>query len=73
MSYPTVEPTTDTERVLGQITRGELRCGADAAREIAAEHETSYGGAFHGTPAEALLTNLAWGDALASLTVGDAA
>lgn len=66
-------PTTDAERVLGQIQRGELRCGRDAAREIAAHQEEAYGGAFNGTPAEALLKTLAWADTLASLTFKDAA
>ncbi|MFH9610475.1 hypothetical protein [Streptomyces sp. NPDC017448] len=38
--------TPDHARVLGQIARGEVRAGADAAREIAARHEAAYGGAF---------------------------
>ncbi|MET8978510.1 hypothetical protein ABZX85_23120 [Streptomyces sp. NPDC004539] len=41
-----VTPSTDAERVLGQIERGEVRCGPAAAREIAARHETQYGAAF---------------------------
>lgn len=73
MSYPTVTPTTDAERVVGQIERGEIRCGADAAREIAARHQAAYGGAFLGTPAQVLLANLAWADALTALTFQDAA
>ncbi|MFJ8538110.1 hypothetical protein [Streptomyces sp. NPDC093591] len=73
MSYPTITPSPDTERVLGQIQRGELRCGPGAAREIAERHEATYGGAFNGTPAQVLLANLAWADALASLTFQDAA
>ncbi|MGW0821785.1 hypothetical protein [Streptomyces sp. NPDC002845] len=36
----------DTERVLGQIQRGEIRCGPDAARAIAARHEEAYGHAW---------------------------
>lgn len=56
-------PSADTERVLGQIARGEVRAGPDAAREIAADAEAAYGSAFYGTPAEALLTALAMGDA----------
>jgi hypothetical protein len=73
VSYPTITPSPDTERVLGQIERGELRCGPGAAREIANRHEDAYGDAFHGTPAQVLLANLAWADALASLTFQDAA
>lgn len=30
-----IAPLRDDERVLGQITRGEVRAGPDAAREIA--------------------------------------
>ncbi|MFF3928616.1 hypothetical protein [Streptomyces hirsutus] len=33
----------DTIRVLGQIERGEMWCGPDAARAIAARHEKAYG------------------------------
>ncbi|MGW7355154.1 hypothetical protein ACWGI0_00285 [Streptomyces sp. NPDC054802] len=40
-----VQPPTDSERVLGQIERGEIRAGADAAREIAARHQAAYGNA----------------------------
>ncbi|MFF0790419.1 hypothetical protein [Streptomyces spiralis] len=36
-------PMRDHERVLGQIERGEIRVGADAAREIAARHQEAYG------------------------------
>lgn len=38
-----VRPSSDAERVLGQIERGEVRAGADAAREIAARAEAAYG------------------------------
>ncbi|GAB2731481.1 hypothetical protein [Streptomyces bullii] len=62
----TVTPTTDAERVLGQIERGELRCGPGAAREIAARHQAAYGDAFDGTPAEVLRRQL-WAGVLASL------
>lgn len=62
-------PMTDAERVLGQIERDEIRCGPDAAREIAALHEKAYGDAWHrpattvaATPADEL-----WADALAGL------
>lgn len=41
-----IEQSTDTERVLGQIARGEVRAGRDAAREIAAKAEAAYGGAW---------------------------
>ncbi|MBW5420237.1 hypothetical protein GKQ77_01460 [Streptomyces sp. BG9H] len=54
-----VRPSTDTERVLGQIERGEVRAGRAAAREIAARHEAAYGAAW---PADH-----AWADALNSL------
>lgn len=59
-------PTTDSSRVLGQIERGEIRCGRDAAREIAARHEASYGAAFT-RRADA---DAAWADALTALTTG---
>lgn len=41
-----IEQSADTERVLGQIERGEVRAGPDAAREIAARAEAAYGGAW---------------------------
>ncbi|MFI1677002.1 hypothetical protein [Streptomyces sp. NPDC020607] len=41
---------TDSERVLGQIERGEIRVGRDAAREIAARAEAAYGAAWHRGP-----------------------
>lgn len=50
---------TDTDRILGQIERGEIRVGTDAAREIAARHEAAYGAAW---PADH-----AWADALTAL------
>ena len=43
MSQQPVTPMRDHERVLGQIQRGEVRAGADAAREIAARHQAAYG------------------------------
>ena len=58
MSYPPVTPMPDHERVLGQIERGEVRAGADAAGEIAARQQGEYGDAFDGTPAEALRRQL---------------
>ncbi|GAA2107553.1 hypothetical protein [Streptomyces synnematoformans] len=41
-------PQRDEERILGQIDRGEVRAGRDAAREIAARHEAAYGDVWHG-------------------------
>nr|WP_205615515.1 hypothetical protein [Streptomyces harenosi] len=38
----------DHVRVLGQLERGEVRAGADAAREIAARYEAAYGRAVWG-------------------------
>lgn len=38
-----VRPLTDAERVQGQIERGEVRAGPEAARQIAAQHEEAYG------------------------------
>lgn len=65
--------SADTRRVLRQIEHGEIRCGSDAARTIAARHEDAYGAAFHGTPAQALRHQLAWADALAALNPNGAA
>jgi hypothetical protein len=46
---PGLALTPDAERVLGQIERGEVRAGPEAAREIAAKAEAAYGEAFrHG-------------------------
>lgn len=38
-----VRPMSESERVLGQIERGEVRAGPDAAREIAARIEDEGG------------------------------
>lgn len=38
-----VRPESDSERVMGQIDRGEVRAGPEAAREIAARHQEAYG------------------------------
>jgi hypothetical protein len=38
-----VRPPTDAERLLGQIERGEVRIGPEAAREIARRHMAAYG------------------------------
>ena len=64
MTFPTTTPTTDTERVLGQIERGEIRCGRDAAREIAAQHQEAYG--------NAVWPDSAWANAVAALNGGAA-
>lgn len=49
-----VHPMSEADRVLGQIERGEIRCGPDAAREIAARHQEAYGDVW----------DLAWTDAM---------
>lgn len=67
MSVQTTTPMEDNERILGQIERGEVRVGPDAAREIAARHQAEYGDAFDGTPAEALRKQL-FAAALADLS-----
>ncbi|MFJ1581599.1 hypothetical protein [Streptomyces sp. NPDC088182] len=51
MIHPKLQPSgpnhtkrpTSAEHVLGQIERGEVRAGPDAAREIAARHQEAYG------------------------------
>lgn len=55
---------TDAERILGQLERGEIRCGRDAAREIAARAEKAYGAAWP--------TDHAWAEAIAELNGGAA-
>ncbi len=60
----------DVLRVLDRIESGQIWCGTDAARTIAARHEEAYGAAFHGTPAQALCKQLACADALAALNEG---
>ena len=62
MSLSTRTPMTDTERVLGQIERGEVRADADAARQIAARHQAAYGDSVWGPTRDA-----AWADAIADL------
>ncbi|MDX2700339.1 hypothetical protein [Streptomyces ipomoeae] len=60
----------DTQRVLGQIERGEIWCGPSAARAIAARQEEAYGAAWR-HPAQAAAGpgsgDEAWADALAGL------
>ncbi|MFC8424002.1 hypothetical protein ACFUN7_24510 [Streptomyces sp. NPDC057236] len=63
MSFPTRTPMTDTERVLGQIERGEVRAGAEAARQIAAKHQAAYGDSVWGPNHDAV-----WADAVADLS-----
>ncbi|MEO3978835.1 hypothetical protein [Streptomyces sp. CAU 1734] len=38
-----IRALSDSERILGQIERGEVRAGPSAAREIAARHQKAYG------------------------------
>jgi hypothetical protein len=60
----------DTQRVLGQIQRGEVWCGPSAARAIAARHEEAYGAAWRrpAMPAAGPESgDAAWADALAGL------
>lgn len=44
----------ESRRTLLGITSGDLACGPEAARQIAARHEEDYGDAFDGSPAEVL-------------------
>lgn len=60
-------PTTDADRVLGQIQRGEIAAGPDAARRIAARHQAQYGDHVWGPDPDT-----AWADALTALNEGDA-
>jgi hypothetical protein len=48
-----VNAMTDSERVLDQLARGEIRAGADAARQIAARHQAAYGDAVWGSAEKA--------------------
>lgn len=57
-----IQPPSDSQRLLGQIERGEVRANPDAAREIAARHQAAYGDAVWG-PAP----DTAWADAIAGL------
>lgn len=60
--HTTREALNDSERVLGQIERGEVWCGPDAARAIAARHQDAYGNSVWGPD-----NDTTWADALASL------
>lgn len=51
-------PMSDSERVLGQIARGEVRAGPEAAREIAARHQEAYGDVWDALFADALASAL---------------
>lgn len=62
----TIQPMRDHERVLGQIERGEIWCGPDAARAIAARQEEAYGAAFTRPTTEN--NDTAWADALAAVS-----
>ena len=55
-------PMTDADRIRGQIERGEILVGAEAARRIAARHQAAYGNAVWGSE-----NDTAWADAVASL------
>ncbi|MFE9935896.1 hypothetical protein [Streptomyces hirsutus] len=57
----------DTDRVLGQMERGEMWCGPDAARAIAARHEEAYG---HAWSRPATTADEAWAEALTALPTG---
>ncbi|MEV4438207.1 hypothetical protein AB0K09_04180 [Streptomyces sp. NPDC049577] len=57
-----IVPLRDWERVLGQVERGEVRAGPDAARAIAARHQAAYGSAVWPSQAD-----VAWADAVAAL------
>lgn len=68
----TVQFSSDTVRVLGQIERGEIACGPDAARRIAARAMEAYGNAVWGPPTATavepvLSPDEAWDDAFAAL------
>jgi hypothetical protein len=58
-----VTPTSDSDRVLGQIERGDMWCGPDAARRIAARAMDAYGNAVWGPNPDT-----AWADALTAVT-----
>ncbi|MFE9127012.1 hypothetical protein ACFYOF_16605 [Streptomyces sp. NPDC007148] len=55
----------DTERVLGQIERGEVLAGPEGARKIAARAMEAYGNDVWGPDPDT-----AWADAVTSLTPG---
>lgn len=64
----------DSIRVLGQIERGEMWCGPDAARAIAARAEEAYGAAWKPRPvttpkpeAADVDADHAWADAVGGL------
>src|SRR5690606_24736430 len=61
VSLSTRTPMSDAQRVLGQIERGEVRAGAEAARQIAAKHQAAYGDAVWG-PTASTTTDSVSGD-----------
>lgn len=64
----TVQPPLESQRVLGQIERGEVLAGPEGARRIAARHQTAYGNTVWGpTPKAVEPADDVWADALASL------
>ncbi|MEU5834549.1 hypothetical protein ABZ820_12865 [Streptomyces diacarni] len=68
-----MRPTTDSERILGQIERGEVLAGREAARRIAARHEEAYGDVWRTAPAAPAAADDAWADAIHALTDDDTA
>lgn len=63
-----IQGSPDTVRVLGQIERREIRCGREAAREIAAHHEEQYGDAWTRPAPTPTTADLIWADALTVLS-----
>ncbi|MFB6955527.1 hypothetical protein ACFCYB_00470 [Streptomyces sp. NPDC056309] len=49
----TLSPARDRDRILGQIARGEVLAGPEAARRIAARHQEAYGAAVWGPAPDA--------------------
>ncbi|WP_211303270.1 hypothetical protein [Streptomyces milbemycinicus] len=62
----------DHERVLGQMARGEVLAGPEAARRIAARHEAAYGDVWKrpapAAPVRSVAVDSVWADAVHSLT-----
>lgn len=63
-----IQGSPDTQRVLGQIERREMRCGRDAAREIAARHEEAYGDVWQRPAPFPAGPDEVWADALTVLS-----
>lgn len=71
IDHPAARPrrirmSPDTERVLGQIARGEVQAGPEGARRIAAKHQADYGDAVWGPNPDT-----AWNDAITALSGGN--